>query len=116
MMRVTDCERKKTYGAHSDIGGGYSNRRGLANRALRLMWSDGVRHGVPFDPIPSQFQNYSDSQPHDSRQSWFRHDQVLDAVTGQWLYFGGRRRTVIYAPIPPPPNPLLGVGPDFGPY
>ncbi len=54
-------------GAHSDIGGGYRDHRGLANAALQRMHKDGMFHKVPFGPVPEAYLNTKDEVIHDSR-------------------------------------------------
>ena len=81
-------------GAHSDIGGGYKERRGLANTALRVMWQDGINHKVPFGAIPVLYREYRKEAAHDSRLPYY--DIPLDIVTGRWGWFrGSRPRTTI---------------------
>ena len=75
-------------GAHSDIGGGYRDRRGIANRTLKAMINDAKRHGVPFGNIPKEYQDTSDQFIHDSR--WLN-DKLRE--------FGNpiqRKRTIFY--------------------
>ena len=62
-------------GAHSDVGGGYRDQRSLANISLKLMHADGLKHGVPFDPIPKDYLFYPTRAVHDSR--WMI-DRVFD--------------------------------------
>jgi len=84
-------------GAHSDIGGGYGEHRGLANAALHRMWQDGIDHQVPFLPIPQQYQESDDKniKVHDSRYWWF--DVPLDWTTGRGWLRSDRPRTIIYS-------------------
>ncbi len=75
--------------AHSDVGGGYSSNRGLANLSLLMMWESGRASGVPFGPLPSRYSNYVGT-PHDSR--WLN-DKVVEFLSGQ-----PRARKVYYHP------------------
>lgn len=73
-------------GAHSDIGGGYSlagnesYRRNVTNLTLKWMRDDGVGHGAPFGPIPSQFSNLT---PNGHNDSHWPDDSVREWITGK---------------------------------
>lgn len=70
-------------GAHSDIGGGYHDHRGLANISLAAMHADGVNNGVPFGPAPEKYKNTSDRYVHDSR--WIN-DKYGPAWLARWMW------------------------------
>ncbi len=74
--------------AHSDVGGGYRENRGLANYALFVMWQDGRSSGVPFDSIPSRYANFVGTE-HDSR---WRNDRAYE------FFRGRRKRKIFYSP------------------
>jgi RHS repeat-associated protein len=75
--------------AHSDVGGGYRENRGLANLSLLRMWQDGRENRVPFRDIPSMYLRYGGT-PHDSR---WRNDKIVESLTGQL-----RGRKIYYSP------------------
>jgi hypothetical protein len=74
---------------HSDVGGGYSSNRGLANLSLVMMWQDGRAHNVPFGTLPPTYSDYVGT-PHDSR---WPSDRIIEFITGQQ-----RVRKVYYHP------------------
>lgn len=75
--------------AHSDIGGGYRDDRGLANFSLVAMWRDGRSRDVPFGSVPRMYLNF-DGKPHDSR---WKNDKIVELLRG-----GPRQRKVFYSP------------------
>jgi hypothetical protein len=74
--------REITFGGavHSDVGGGYKTNRQIANEALKIVHGDGVSHGVPFGPIPSQYDALAPQTPHDSR---YITDKIREAIFGK---------------------------------
>ncbi len=74
--------------AHSDVGGGYYDDRGLANYSLFMMWQDGRAHDVPFGSLPAIYSNYVGNS-HDSR--WIN-DKFVE------LFAGNRMRKIYYHP------------------
>ncbi len=61
---------KEFPGAHSDVGGGYSDNRTAANRVLLWMWTEARDLDVPFGDLPEEFLPKPDDQLmyHDSRE------------------------------------------------
>ena len=83
-------------GVHSDIGGGYGERRQFANRALEMMHQQAVARGVPFGPIPTEYLDTDTNNllPHDSR--W-----INDNIGDYWNWLEGqtpRPREIYYYP------------------
>lgn len=68
-MKQLDWWEFSMPGAHSDVGGGYKERRQFANQSLLLMHAQAVARGVPLGPIPNEYSdtNIKDLNPHDSR-------------------------------------------------
>ena len=56
-------------GSHSDVGGGYKDRRQFANRALQIMHQQAIARGVPFGSLPAEYSDTDTTgvSTHDSR-------------------------------------------------
>ena len=83
-------------GAHSDVGGGYKDRRQFANRALQIMHQQAVARGVPLGAIPAEYldTNSKDLRPHDSRWPNDKARDIYDFIYGN----AKRPREIIYYP------------------
>ncbi len=75
-----DIEQVWFAGAHSDVGGGYTDRR-LADIALLWMAEEARRAGLQldFDMLPAQVLDPCVPQ-HESRQSWSRKDLLTPTI------------------------------------
>ncbi len=83
-------------GAHSDVGGGYTERRQFANLALKIVHEQGLARGVPFGPLPADYldTNTKGLNIHDS--GW-ANDKVRDFR--DWYNNKPKRpREIIYNP------------------
>ena len=95
-IRHSDWWEFSLPGAHSDVGGGYKERRQFANRALDIMHQQAVARGVPFGPIPAEYldTNIKGLRTHDSR---WPNDKARDIYNAAYQK-AKRPREIIYFP------------------
>jgi uncharacterized protein (DUF2235 family) len=98
-------------GAHSDVGGGYADRR-LADIPLRWMAAEAEKAGLMLDPamLPAGALDPLASQ-HESRRGWSRKDRLtptIRMVAGKVPRVGMLER--LYRPMDEKGRPLVPIG------